>query len=208
MGAYGSPELSVNSSVRQNINKYTRYCHRCGNKLNITQKRCPYCHTKQLDIFYNKWWFWILVAFIGFCLICTIPNYNRTINTATQNEQETIISEEEFKNSCTTFDYNELERNPNEYINKNAVFTGKVVQVMEYGNDISYRVNITKDNYGLWVNTIYVDYTKKDENERRILEGDIITIYGTLNGIKHYTSIQDAQVSIPHLIAKYVETNQ
>lgn len=90
---------------------------------------------------------------------------------------------------------------------KKAVFNGKVIQVQESGKRVTLRVDVTEGEYGIWSDTVYVDYRRKDDNESRVLEEDMITIYGEIEGIKHYTAIFGNQVSIPHLEAEYIEIN-
>lgn len=65
------------------------------------------------------------------------------------------------------------------------------------------RVNVTQGKYS-WDDTLYVTYTPKD-GESRILEDDIITIYGEMQPLKTYTTVMGASVSIPAIDAKYIE---
>lgn len=69
-------------------------------------------------------------------------------------------------------------------------------------------MNITKNQYGYWEDTIYVDYERKSANESRILEDDIITLYGELNGIKKYIAVLGNEISIPHFVAKYINVKE
>lgn len=55
--------------------------------------------------------------------------------------------------------------------------------------------------------TVYVTYTTKD-SDSRVLEDDIITMYGELDGIETYTSVLGSNVSIPKFNAKYVEIHK
>ena len=61
-----------------------------------------------------------------------------------------------------------------------------------------------KESYG-YSDTIYVSYDRKSENEDRILEDDIITIYGKLGGLETYTSILGADITLPQVFAEYIE---
>ena len=65
------------------------------------------------------------------------------------------------------------------------------------------RVDVTQGKYS-WDDTLYVTYTPKD-GESRILEDDIITIYGEMQPLKTYTTVMGASVSIPAIDAKYIE---
>lgn len=111
---------------------------------------------------------------------------------------------QEYKSSCTAgYSYTELARDPNTYVGKNAKFTGKVIQVSEGLGSTVMRVDVTQGKYS-WDDTLYVTYTPKD-GESRILEDDIITIYGEMQPLKTYTTVMGASVSIPAIDAKYIE---
>ena len=119
------------------------------------------------------------------------------------------IAEEEkaaFKASCQAYSYDEISRNPDNYKGKPAVFRGKVAQVVEssYSSSIDLRVDVTEGSYGWWDDTIYVSYTLP-EGSSRILEDDIITIYGTLDGLYSYTAVLGNTITLPKLDAKYIE---
>lgn len=212
MGVYGSPELLPNNSDSSNdfITKNMIFCMYCGFKYSKKLKKCPQCGKKHAQPFYHKWWFWI-IALIMVCNIFSSPNSNESSNTVPEvdNEQveQVVISEEEYKASCNSISYVDIARNPNEYVGQKAVFSGKVIQVQESGKRVVLRVNVTKGEYGIWDDTVYVDYQRKDDNESRVLEEDIITMYGEIKGIKDYTAIFGNQISIPHLKVEYIEIN-
>ena len=111
----------------------------------------------------------------------------------------------EYKASCTAgYSYKELARDPDTYVGKKAKFTGKVVQVSEGSYSNILRVDVTKGKYGIWDDTMYVTYTPKD-GEGRILEDDIITMYGEMQPIQTYTTVMGASMSIPAIDAKYID---
>jgi len=74
---------------------------------------------------------------------------------------------------------------------------------MENGNDVTLRVDVTQGKYG-WTDTIYVEYTR-GENESRILEDDIVNVYGIYAGTVSYESIFGATITIPGVLAMYVD---
>jgi antitoxin component YwqK of YwqJK toxin-antitoxin module len=141
----------------------------------------------------------------------TIDKNITTNNTASNNttarvnvnkvgsEKNTYIAQ------CNIYSYKDIARNPSNFRGKYAVFTGKVIQVQESGRRVILRTNVTKGEYGFWSDTIYIDYTRWNDDENRILEDDIIKIYGELNGIKTYDTILGGEASIPWLIGKYIE---
>ncbi len=205
MGAYGSPELNRHTSPSYEQNMI--FCSNCGARYSKKIGKCPQCGKKHAQPFYNKWWFWVLIVLVLFAFYPNPNNGNRIEKTPTyvpKNEQSTI-SKEDYKANCQTISYSDAARNPNNYIGKYVIFTGKIVQVQENGTNSMLRMNVTQDKYGIWKDTLYIDYQKKSSDESRILENDIITAYGKMNGIKSYESVLGNQVSIPHLIAEYIE---
>ena len=70
---------------------------------------------------------------------------------------------------------------------------------------IDLRVNVTRQQTGLWVNTIYVIYRRPAIETPRILEGDMIQLWGESRGIATYTSIQGKPVQVPGVAASAIE---
>lgn len=123
-----------------------------------------------------------------------------------ETESYSLSPEEEktwFKADCTAYSYDELARDPNKYFLMHGKYTGKIIQVMEDGDDYQLRVNITKGRY-TYTDTIYVTYKKKD-GESRLLEDDIVTIYGTNFSTVSYTSVLGAKITLPYVIASYID---
>ena len=121
-----------------------------------------------------------------------------------QNMDEILQKhEEDYKVKCVDYTYNGIARNPEKVRGEYAVVSGEVIQVLEDGNDIALRVNITKESWG-YTDTIYVTYTRKSPNEDRILEDDIITIWGELNGLLTYESTLGKTITLPQLDAEYI----
>ncbi len=113
-------------------------------------------------------------------------------------------AEKNFKNSCETYTFKEIARNPDKYKGKKVKFTGKVIQVSEgILNSVDIRMDVTKNKYDFYEDTIYCTYSYK-KGESKILEKDIITIYGTCEGDYTYTSILGANITLPRISVKYV----
>lgn len=129
-----------------------------------------------------------------------VANY-KTLKDA-ESALKVINAESDFKASCGTIDYKDAARNPSKYKGANVKFTGKVIQVQE---DVM-RVNVTQGSYGIWSDTIYVNYLPRS-SANRILEDDIITLYGTMEELKTYTTIMNSSVTIPQVTAKYIDVN-
>lgn len=132
------------------------------------------------------------------CTVCGAEVESETYE-LTEEEKEAA-----FKGECGSYSYNEIARNPGEYILKKAHFRGEVVQVMEDGDDYTLRVNVTQSRY-YWEDTIYVSYTRRDSAEPRILEDDIINLYGYCMDTVTYETVMGASVTIPAVLAEYID---
>ena len=125
-----------------------------------------------------------------------------------EGEKSGTLSESElikyYKDNAKSYGYEEIARNPDEYKGKVAVFTGEVIQV---SGDI-LRVSIT--SYGTYStyykDPIYVEYYYEDG--LKVLEDDIITMYGVLKGETTYKTVLGAYVTIPSFNAYYAELIQ
>ncbi len=111
--------------------------------------------------------------------------------------------EEMYKEQCVWYTYETIARNPDSYVGTYGKYTGEVIQVLECCSSVVLQVNITEGKYS-YSDTIYVTYTMKD-GESRILEDDIITIYGVNNGLYSYTSVIGTTVTLPYVKAEYID---
>lgn len=145
----------------------------------------------------------IFVLFI----VAQNPRYSDTQKEAGAglNVKESLHTKEEYIPMCQAYPYDEVARNPTQYTGKSAVFTGKVIQVQESGSSVVLRVNVTKNQYGIYDDTVYIEYRRKSETEPRVLEDDVISVYGELCGIKTYETVLGSAVSIPYMKAEYIE---
>lgn len=129
-------------------------------------------------------------------------NGNDINKTVSQTKQDYI---NEYKSECQTYKYKTIFRYAEEYKGKKVKYTGKVVQVIEGSSFTSYRVNVTKDRWGYYDDTIYVIFMDLDKTTPRILEDDIITFYGTLGDLYTYETVMGASVTIPSVTALYID---
>jgi hypothetical protein len=97
-----------------------------------------------------------------------------------------------------------LARSPDTYKGKLVRFRGQVVQVVESGSDLTLRVNVTNGKFG-WTDTVLVNYRRRSPSEDRILDNDVISLWGESRGIVSYRSIFGQTIQIPHVAASIVE---
>lgn len=155
----------------------------------------------------------VVVAFVGILALGGDDESAGSSGDVPAASEKSSISRDDFIASCQEYTYAEIARDPDQYKGKNAKFTGQVIQVQESGNDVVMRVSITKNKYDygdgtsdvLYDDPIYVEYTRKNDGESRVLEEDIVTMYGTLNGLQTYESILGESISIPLFEAEYID---
>lgn len=150
----------------------------------------------------KKKWPWLIVGVLllifGFTLL--------TDGIFSSVSGGTKLSESEYKALCKTVSYDALARNPD--ANKGNYYTlyGEVIQVVEDGNDVQLRVNVTPvmflDEVSYYEDTVYV-FAELPKGGKRILEGDMIRIYGECVGLITYRSLFDQQISLPGIYAAY-----
>lgn len=126
-------------------------------------------------------------------------------------------AEQAFKDSCTTIDYKTLARNPDKYKGNNYKFTGQVIQVLDsdswFDNSTTLRVNITAEDNEfaeggkLWSDTIVCSVNIPNGADR-ILDNDIITFWGTCDGLFSYESIVKQKISLPKIDIKYYQVDR
>ncbi|KPN83588.1 hypothetical protein RZ76_05520 [Apilactobacillus kunkeei] len=96
----------------------------------------------------------------------------------------------------TGITYDQLARNPDQYKKKKVTFTGEVAQVIDQDGVSELRLAVDGD----YDNIILVDVSDKVLKGSRVLENDLVTVYGISDGITNYTSTTNQPISIPSMI--------
>ena len=211
-------------NCKKEIPEGTQFCSYCGADAQTAKK------TKKPIT--KKWWFWVIIVVVLIGLIGAIgggsddestpangegTSQSQAVSTTNSAEtttetttiavtEKTTVSESEYKASCEKIAYKDIARLPDDYVGKNVVFTGEVVQVQEssWSDQIIYRINVAKDDYGFWDDTVYVTY-ELPEGAPRILEEDIVTFYGVCEGTYTYESVLGSNITIPSVSALYID---
>lgn len=110
-----------------------------------------------------------------------------------------------FKSQSIKLTYDNLARETDKFINQKVKLTGKVIQIQEgYGNRVIIRVNVTKGQYGIYQDTVWVNYEYK-QGEKRFLENDTINVWGVVKGRKSYVSVLGGKVTLPEIDGMFIE---
>lgn len=104
----------------------------------------------------------------------------------------------------TGITYDNLARNPDEHMGDKVKFYGKIIQVMESdtGEYTQYRFAID-DNY----DTVAYIEISKEQLTSRLLEDDLVTIYGESFGTITYESTMGGNITVPAIIVNMFELN-
>lgn len=120
------------------------------------------------------------------------------------SKEEIIPTDEEreqmYKNECGKYSYETIARNPDKYKGEKGYVYGKVIQVIEDGNDYTLRVAMN----GSYSSVILVSYTKPAEDDR-ILEDDWVKMYGVWYGTYTYKSTLGASITVPLYFCRYLD---
>lgn len=138
-----------------------------------------------------------------------------TIKPITEPKEETtpepekiIESKEDFINSCQEYSYKDLARNPDDYIGCRIVLEVKIEQIVQGGfldNNEYYRV-YTNDEYDWWMGDEYFMNDKRVDDNTRLLEDDIIRIYGEYAGTQEVKrALTGTKEYVPSINAYYIE---
>lgn len=122
------------------------------------------------------------------------------------NNQINNSVESGYQSTCNNYSYKEIFRKPDEYLYKKIKLTGEVIQVMEETeNGTDYwvlRVNMTKDSWGYYDDTVMV-LVEKSIVKGRIIEDDIFTFYGQILEPTTYTTVLNSSQTVPTVLAYY-----
>lgn len=193
------------------------FCRNCGKEIVDNAVICQHCGVATNDNnfgavrpvrkktpIYKRWWFWAIVV------ILLLGSCSSTVTSGDSTEPtETQISEADYRSMCEEIAFDDLARNPDAYKGDYFTFTGEVIQVMEGSRNVQLRLNVTPVTYYdgsivYYEDTIYCSI-RLEEGADRILEGDVITIYGECAGMYSYQSVFGGKISLPRIDIEYYE---
>ena len=173
----------------------TKKCPQCGEEILKVAKKCKHCGTKVKKSFVKQLLGVVLFVIFGFVVIAIFATIS---DRKAEDDRDNAINIEQLKNTAESFEYNDLARFPEKYQGNYLYFTGDVIQK----TDDILRVNVTKGEYDFWEDTVYV--ILKDKNAR-ILEDDIVKMWGVSDGNISYTAVLGQKITIPQIKVYTVE---
>lgn len=183
-------------------NKETKLCKHCQSEISKKAKVCPHCRRKQGGKL--KWIIIVLLVFIFIGIATSGNDKNNSQGNINQNASATYSSEtnddtttvenreteEEYKTTCEEYVYKDVLRNPEEYVGKRIKVTVKIASVHEASwlNNVKYYFAFTNDEYDLWFGDMYGVFDMREEQNPKLLEDDVITVYGEIAEPQETTS--------------------
>lgn len=116
-------------------------------------------------------------------------------------EREAAERVERYKANAVTISYNQLNKNPEEYVGKVVKYRGQIFQIQEEGGEGGVMLLAVDEEYEIWSDNIWVNYGQ----HVKAAEKDIVTVYGEITGQKEYDTQIGGKTYVPEMTAKYIE---
>ncbi len=134
-------------------------------------------------------------------IVCVIVFFASAVLIGGGQVTTTPISKEDYIDLCVPAEYESIARNPNDYKGEYITFKGTVIQVIE-GSTVTLRINQENKN-DKWASDTWLITYSPSQNESRILEDDVIIVYGKCLGITSYQSVLGQKITVPSMKMEY-----
>lgn len=202
-------------------NKMTT-CKHCGAEIAASAKVCPQCGGKNKPPIYKRWWFIVIIVLIVLSAIggsgsgsdssASSSKATSKASTSTASSVASVvpeISEDDYKAECQTVDYKELCRYPEKYEGTKIVVKVKVSQIIDAnfsGSEKAWRTYTDNSGYGFYADDEYYMLDKRGSDAVKILEDDIINVYGEFTGLEKITrALTSTTDELPRIEVKYAD---
>lgn len=104
-----------------------------------------------------------------------------------EEESVNVASKEEFISQCEELDYKAISRNPDDFIGKKFKVNVQIFSASDSWSTGKYYKAYTDDGSETYFDNMIWVFDKRDENSEdyvKLLEEDIVTIYGEFNGLQ------------------------
>lgn len=148
---------------------------------------------------------WIAICCGGAILCVVIAAFVYGMTGAAPVSKTPTLSIAEIKSQSQNISYANLMRNSDNYKNSIVHFRGKVMQVQQiYGDTYMLRIATKSEGlFGYFDDIVYVNY-----NGNRLLEDDIVDLWGNFVGLKSYQAVLGNEITIPEINALDIEIVQ
>lgn len=126
---------------------------------------------------------------------------------ATTKKKNAKKEKQAFIDKCKEYNYKDILRYPDKYKGKKIKVTVKIYQKFGGGlfDGSEYYRSYTNDDYDTWMNNEFVFTDERESDDTKLLEDDIIVIYGTYDGTKKIErALTNTDDEVPIIKAKYI----
>lgn len=197
-------------------------CKHCGAEIAASAKVCPQCGGKNKPPIYKRWWFIAIIVLIVLSAIGgsgsgsdSSASSSKATSKASASTASSVasvapeISEDDYKAECQTVDYKELCRYPEKYEGTKIVVKVKVSQIIDAnfsGSEKAWRTYTDNSGYGFYADDEYYMLDKRGGDAVKILEDDIIAVYGEFTGLEKITrALTSTTDELPRIEVKYAD---
>lgn len=194
-------------------------CKHCGAEIAASAKVCPHCGGKNKPPIYKRWWFIAIIVLIVLSAIGgsgsgsdSSASSSKVTSTSAASSVASVvpeISEDDYKAECQTVDYKELCRYPEKYEGTKIVVKVKVSQIIDAnfsGSEKAWRTYTDNSGYGFYADDEYYMLDKRGSDAVKILDDDIINVYGEFTGLEKITrALTSTTDELPRIEVKYAD---
>ena len=186
----------------------TKLCKYCKSIINKKSTVCEKCG-KKLPPDKSPWWTYLIIAIFVLAVIGSIGNIeedtnkNNDTNIETENNEEKNndesdvskeLTESEYKGLCQEYNYKDVLRNPEQYIGEKIVVTLEISTVKQESltNPTKYyfAYSESEPGSGFFYGDRYAVFDeRKNQDELKILEDDIIKVWGEISEPQETSSL-------------------
>lgn len=158
---------------------------------------------KRLSLFLS------LLMLLPLIACASIEDGTGKTNAMETDESSKALSEEEYRDSCQDIGYKELCRYPEEYEKTKVHIKVKIQQILTpslFETETAWRGQTDNDGYGWYMDDEYYLLDKRDKDAVKILEDDIVILYGEFVGLEEVTrALTGTKNEIPRIKVKYAD---
>lgn len=145
----------------------------------------------------------VILVFVGIARVLNGFGVFDDFSLAKDTEPQEVLSEADYKGECKEIDWKDLCRYTDEHKGEKIKVEVKIQQIM---STKKWRGQTDKDGAGWYMDDEYYLVDKRSSDATKILEDDVVVIYGEFTGIETITrALTWTNSEVPRINVKYTE---
>lgn len=169
-------------------------CKACGKEIAKSAKVCPNCGKKNKK---SKLLLGLLIIVVAVIVIAAGASGASGSGSSNSSISKVTYTLENYKAKGIKLNYRSAMLNE---IKDDTllIFKGKIQQIV---NDSNLLIQTKEDEYlGYFDDAVYVEYNTK----QKVLEDDIVEVYGSYNGTYKYQTVLNAEKEVPRVSGDFI----